>query len=491
MGQAAAEMKNWATHYGLGVKILDADPAPANDTTAPEVPRFKWIHCANEGLYEGHHQGPFNLTRTVFEAFVRNLREHPQYRAGSLQLSDGGTYTGGVEPVLQFDYEHASECPPWEGSIPESGAPACAWVLDLVIRNAADGKAQLWAFGDLGDELRSQIRLRKQRWVSIAFALESVHWITKAPLGPMLTSIAITNHPFMLDLEPLAAANRRTSQPARSAVRSASDPSEAPDASRQSSRTGATMDDKLRERICRALKIQLAADDAVLGAAVDAAVGGNNDLTTVLEALGVPLTGDALKVIPQLRTAEQKIQGVLQELRDLLTQEQAADAAVAQGDVGAAAKAAGLTGAAAERALSAYRTHLIEEEIRKLGDAAKLDGEFKLSKLRDARKLGREKFLSEHGVKDPKLTHLATPIVAGPGGTQLEPPKPGGKTLTIDQHGTGEPPVIDLRNVPGPNPTLRFVAHLKSTDAAFARLPHAKQIQRASELRKTVQLQLE
>jgi hypothetical protein len=493
MGQSSA-VKNWATHYGLGVKILDAETAPANDTTittAAEIPRFKWIHLANEGLYEGHHQGPFTLTRQVFESFVKNLRDHPQYRAGSLQLTDGKTYTGGVEPVIQFDYEHASECPPWEGTIPQSGAPACAWVLDVAIRNAADGKAQLWAFADLGDELRTQIRLRKQRWVSIAFALESVHWITKAPLGPMLTSVAITNHPFMLDLEPLAAANRPTSQGGRSAVRSASDSSEAPD-DRQPTRTGAHMDEKLRERVCKALKIRLAADDGEVGAAVEEAVTGNNNLTTVLEALGVPLTGEALKVIPQLRAAEQKIQGVLQELRDLLTQEQVADAAVAQSDVGAAMKAGNLSGDGASKAMVAYRAHIINEEVKKLGDGAKVDGEPKLSKLREARKAGREKFLGEYGVKDLALSHLSTPVVSGAGGTQLEPPKPGGKVIPIDQtvsSADGET-VIDLRGVPGPNPTLQLVAHLSKTDPAFAKLPHHKQVQKASEYRKTVTLQL-
>jgi hypothetical protein len=491
MGQAA-ELKNWATHYGLGVVVLDAEPA-ANDTSAPaEVPRFKWIHCANEGRYDGHHQGPFELTRAVFEAFVRNFREHPQYRAGKLELSGGQIYTGGVEPVLQFDYEHASECPPWEGNIPDRGAPACGWVLDVTIRNGADGKAQLWAFGDLGADLREQIRLRKQRWVSIAFALESVHWITKAPLGPMLTSIAVTNHPFMRDLEPLAAANRRTSQPAPVGVRSPSDSPEAPGDRGNSARTkGAAMDEKLRERICKALKIRLAADDNEVGLAVEGAVAGNNDLTTVLEALGVPLTGEALKVIPQLRAAEQKIQGVLQELRDLLTQEQAADAAVAGVDVGAAMKAGGLTGDGASKAMRAYRNHLIDEETRKLGDSAKLDGEFKLSKLREARKAGREKFLGEYGVKDGAHAHLSTTLVAGPGGTQLEPPKPGGKPLAIEERGEGDAPVIDLRAVPGPNPTLRLAAHLSKTDPAFAKLSYSAQIRKASEYRKTVTLQLE
>mgnify|MGYP001569179543 FL=1 len=252
------------------------------------------------------------------------------------------------------------------------------------------------------------------------------------------------------------------------------------------------MDEKLRERICKALKIRLAAEDGEVGAAVEEAVAGNNNLTTVLEALGVPLTGEALKVIPQLRAAEQKIQGVLQELRDLLTQEQTADAAVAQADVGAAMKAGNLSGDGASKAMRAYRAHLIDEEVKRLGDSAKVDGEVKLSKLRDARKAGREKFLGEYGVKDATLQHLSTTIVAGPNGTQIEAPKPG-KVIGIEPNPSSADgsTTVDLRGVPGPNPTLRLVAHMSKSDPAFAKLPHHKQVQKASEYRRTVELQLE
>lgn len=490
MGEAA--LKNWATHYGNGVTILDAGGEPANDTTQLVIPRFKWIHCANEGMYEGHHQGPFNLTRQVFESFVKNLRDHPQYRAGSLQLSDGQTYTGGIAPVIQFDYEHASECPPWEGNIPAGGAPACGWCLDVDIRNQPDGKAQFWAFGDLGDELREQIRLRKQRWVSIAFALESVHWITKAPLGPMLTSIAITNHPFMRDLEPLAAANRPTSQAGRSAVRSASSPSEAPDRNREPTRTGATMDEKqLRDRICRALKINLAADDAAVGAAVEEAVAGNGSLKSLLEALGVPKVDDALKAIPELRAAREKIAGLLGELDALMAQEAAVDAGVAKVDVGAAMSAAKLSGSGAEDALVAYRNVLVNQEISKIAATKKHGEHVMLSERRSAVELGRKAFLSKYGVSNLDNSHLSTTLVSGAGGTQVEAPKAGGAPLTIEQRNAGDAETIDLRGVPGPNPTARLLTHLKKTQPGFDKLPIDRQLGRAIEIKKTAQLQLE
>lgn len=487
----AAEVRNWATHYAPGVIILDAEVAPANDTKLVEVPRYLWVHCANEGRYEGHHQGPFDLTRKVFESFVKNFRAHPQFKQGSIELDGGrGTYTGGIAPVLQYDYEHASECPPWEGNIPASGAPACAWALDCEIRNRPDNRAGFYVFTELLDPLRQQIANRTQRWVSIAFALESVHWITREEMGPMLTSIAITNHPFMRDLEPLAAANRRTSQPARGAVRSTSDSPEAPGSSRDSTRTGAHMDNTLRERICRALKIQTLADDAAVGAAVEETTAAAGGVKGLLEALGVKDVDAAMKTIPELRSARDQLSAALSELDALLGQEQAADAGLAQVDVGAAMKAGKLTGTGATEALTAYRQTLIDAEVAKVKASKKAGETLKLSEHRAAREAGRKAFLTKYGVSNTDVQHLSSTIVAAPGGQQVMPPAPGSAPLSIEPRGDGKP-VVDLRGVPGPNPTLRYVAHLSATDKAFAALPHEKKIKRAAELRKTVELQLE
>lgn len=497
MGDAAEKVRNWATHYAPGMVLLDAEQAPANDGAPPPttlvVPRYKWVHCCNEGRYEGHHQGAFEMTRAVFDAFVRNFRAHPQFRPGQLELDGGrGTYKGGVEPVLQYDYEHASECPPWEGTIPSSGAPACAWALDCEIRERPDGKASFWVFTELLDELRTQIAARKQRWVSIAFTLEGIHWLTREPLGPMLTSVAITNHPFMLDLEPLAA-SRRTSQPARGAVRSASDSPEAPGSSREPTRTrtGANMDDKLRERICRALKIQTLADDAAVGGAVEEAVAAGGNLKSLLEALGVKDADGALAVIPELRSAREKMASMLAELDAMLAQDIAADASVANADVAAAMRAGKLSGTGAQEAITVHRKSFIDGEIAKVA-ATKKNGEtVRLSEHRAARELGRKAFLSKYGVAESDKQHLSTTFVASSGGVQVTPPTAGATPLSIEPRDAGDRPVIDLRGVKAANPTLRLVAHLQKNEPGFAKLSHSAQVKRASEYRRTVELQLE
>lgn len=492
MGNAATTQ---AVFFAPSIRLFDGEPANdiRLDTSADGKPRevaeYKWIHCANEGTYLGHHQGEFELTRAVFEAFVRNFRDDPQYKAGSIELGAGSTYTGGVRPVLQFDYEHASEMPAFEGTIPTMGAPACGWVLDVQLRNGADGKAQLWAFGKLGPQIRGQIGRDEYRSVSIAFTLEAVHWQTGKPIGPALTSIAFTNHPFMRDLEPLAAANRRTSQPARAGLKPTHDHPEAPGGSGQS-RTGAHMENVLRERVCKALKINLAATDEQVGEAVEEAASSGGSLKSLLESLGVKDVDGALKTLPELRSAREQLASLLAELDALLTQEVAADAGVAKVDIGAAAKAAGLSGDGASKALGAYRDTLMATEVAKAEKALKPGEKLKLSDWRAARTAGREKFLAEYGVKSIEHAHLSTTIVAGKGGAQYEPPQTG-KPLAISDRTEDATGAIDLRGVSGNNPTERLITHLRKSESGFEKLPWEQQVQRAAELRTSRQLTLE
>jgi hypothetical protein len=480
---------NRATFFGVSILLFDAGETPK------EIPKYRWVHLANEGLYKGHHQGEFNLTRLVFEAFIRNLREDPQYLAGKLDGADvsadgaAKVYTGGIRPVLQYDYEHASEMPGSEGSIPASGAPAMGWVLDLAVRSAPNGKAQLWAFTELGDQIRGQICRNEYRWVSIAFTTKGVHWVTGLPVGPVLTSVAFTNHNFMRDLESLAAANRGASAAEPVSVQPTSDPSLDPagGARREANSqpvAGALMADELRERICKRLSIRLAVDDAAVADAVDEAATGAGDLKSLLEALGVPNPADAMKVLPALKSAREKLASLLTELDSLMAQDAVTDAAVGVGDVGAAMKAQGFVGEGAKKALGAYRAACVADETKKLTDALKPEETLSLSARREAREKGRQHFLREYGIKDGGAhVHLSTPLVATKGGAQLTPP-----VLPIDDRADGGAEVIDLRGVKGANTIEKIVTHLKKTEPGFDKLGIAAQIGRASHLRRTAQL---
>jgi hypothetical protein len=163
--------------------------------TDSEVPRFKWLHVATEGDFEGHADGKFSLNRDVFEAFVANLRADPRYR-------------GGTSPVIPFDFEHASELAATNGSIPAAGAPAPAWVCDLDVREGPSGEAQLWAYAKLGNLIRGYIENNEYRHVSIAFTLNGTDPQSGDSIGPMVTSIAFTNHPFLRGITPIAASSK-------------------------------------------------------------------------------------------------------------------------------------------------------------------------------------------------------------------------------------------------------------------------------------------
>lgn len=463
------ERINCARFFAPAIQLSLAEVGEA----PKEIPEFKWIHCCNEGDYQGHHQGPFQMTRAVFDSFVKNLREDPQYKAGTLALSDGKTHTGGVHPVIQFDYEHASEMPPWEGAIAQSGAPAPGWVLDVEVRQSSDGKAQLWAFAQLGEKVREQIRRNEYRSVSIAFTLEGVHWVSNENIGPMLTSIAFTNHPFMRDLLPVAA-RRGGSHDPRSVNRS--QPEEAPGSPSTNPKEN-DMSEQLHARICKVLNVKLLQEDAVVDAVAEAASGAG-DLTSLLEALGVAGAADAMKVIPELRAAQSRLQSLMAELDSLMQQDMQQDQAIAEADVAAAMSAQRYQGDGAKRALVAYRKQLVTEEIAKL---SKDGAEATLSQKRAARTEARKRFLSEYGITDPAKVNLTRSVAAGPNGQQLKP----GESRSIAV-GDDAAQTIDLTGLEGRNTTEKLIAYCCKNTKGFSALPLETQIARVANLRSRV-----
>jgi len=159
----------------------------------------KWQHVSNEGQFLGYRAGtdPFAFTRETFDEIVANFRKNPQYKAGA----DGV----GEADVIPWDFEHASEQYSADGAIPSSGTPAQGWVRDMKVVNAADGTAQLWALSLFLPTAMEYIKAGQYKWSSVAVILSAVDSITGERIGAMLTSIALTNQPFITDLQPLAA----------------------------------------------------------------------------------------------------------------------------------------------------------------------------------------------------------------------------------------------------------------------------------------------
>jgi hypothetical protein len=178
-----------------GVRLLDAA-----GSTAAAV----WLEVAYEGSFKGHWMGEFEFTRATFEEIVRNFHAHPAFQAGAEgaapELLEAGAYD-----VVQWDMHHASEAPATSGEIPVSGAPAQGWVLDVRIGQREDGKAKLEALTRWLEPARTYIREKRYRWASVSVVFNAKDPERGNPIGAVLTSIAVTNQPFLQDLPALAA----------------------------------------------------------------------------------------------------------------------------------------------------------------------------------------------------------------------------------------------------------------------------------------------
>jgi hypothetical protein len=195
----------------LGAAAGATVPIPSSAATGAEGGKLVWIQAAYEGDFKGY-RFPMKLSAAFFASLITNLHADPQFKKGA----DGY----GAQPVVRMDYEHASAMPPTEGSIPASGVPAPGWVCDLEVRPAQDGgPLELWALCSLGDQLREQIAKGEYRFTSIDAALKAKDNVTGEDIGPKLRALAVTNDPFLRDLEPMriaASANVYISGPAES-----------------------------------------------------------------------------------------------------------------------------------------------------------------------------------------------------------------------------------------------------------------------------------
>ncbi len=170
---------------------LDA-VAAAGDGKSPT-----WIQIARTGLWKGYRTGQVEFTKEMLDTMVKNFRANPAYSKGS----DGW----GATDVVPWDFNHASEMDPSMGDLPLIGAPAQAWTLDLDVRTGADGTYELWSLTRLLEPVRSYIADGKIKWASVGVWKAAVDPVSGRDIGPLLTSVAFTNNPFIQGMTPIAA----------------------------------------------------------------------------------------------------------------------------------------------------------------------------------------------------------------------------------------------------------------------------------------------
>lgn len=178
----------------LGAAFGAAVPISKEAAAGLEQGKLVWLHAAYEGEFKGY-RFPMKLTKEFFASLIDNIHRDPQFKAGA----DGY----GTEPVVRMDYEHVSAMPPTEGSVPAQGAPAPGWVCDAEMRAGDGGRSDFWVLCQLGELLSEQIQKGEQRFLSIDAPLKSKDPVTGEERGPKLRALAVTNDPFLRDLEPM------------------------------------------------------------------------------------------------------------------------------------------------------------------------------------------------------------------------------------------------------------------------------------------------
>lgn len=173
-----------------------ADAAADSPTT--------WVEVTREGDYKGYPGGGFKFTPELLGQLVRNFRAHPSFKLGP-----SGE---GVADVVPWDFGHASEMPSNQGSVPTLGAPAQAWAQDLQIRLGPSG-VQLWAKVRWLEPARTYVKNGQYKWASVTVIFDARDPVTGANIGAVLTSIALTNTPFIEGMSELVAASRGGIEP--------------------------------------------------------------------------------------------------------------------------------------------------------------------------------------------------------------------------------------------------------------------------------------
>ena len=175
MSDANASTAAPRTMRGEGLAIL------LDDARLPAVGHTTWNQIARYGEFRGHPQGAFVFAAETFGEIIANF---------------SATANGRV-PV---DYEHTSEVLP--ENVAQEGVPAVAWIVALEDR----GDRGLWAAFEWCDaQAVEYVRARRYLYVSPAVQFTAIDRETGAEIGARLTSVALTNHPFLDGMAPIVA----------------------------------------------------------------------------------------------------------------------------------------------------------------------------------------------------------------------------------------------------------------------------------------------
>jgi phage I-like protein len=158
------------------------------DTAPPALPVMErggvpeWVMIARAGLWQGHPDGPEAIAPQHLQSALDYFRRH--YRSFGAEL-----------PV---DYHHGSILAA-QGRL--SKAPAAGWIQDMELRA---GGTELWGRVLWTAEGARAIAAREFRHLSPVLRFSAPDRITGEPVPMVLHSVALTNTPFLTELQALS-----------------------------------------------------------------------------------------------------------------------------------------------------------------------------------------------------------------------------------------------------------------------------------------------
>ncbi len=139
----------------------------------------EWVMLARVGVWHGHPTvGTQRITRDHLRAALEYFSRH--YAAHGKDLV--------------VDYDHASV------AVPVVNAPAAGWIRELELR---EDDTQLWGRVQWTTEAAGAIAARRYRYVSPVFRFNAPDRVTGKPVPMTVHSLALTNTPFLTELEAL------------------------------------------------------------------------------------------------------------------------------------------------------------------------------------------------------------------------------------------------------------------------------------------------
>lgn len=162
---------------------IDKAQALSEPQTDEQGNKRVWIQIARTGAWAGHHGGAFAITELNMDQMIQNFRTQGFGR-------------------IQWDFDHASFPPPNSGSLPQVGKPAQGWIYDMKREGS-----KLYALTEWLPLAKQYLENDQYGGVSPVINWHFADRATGRDVGPAITSVALTNLPFITGMERPTAAS--------------------------------------------------------------------------------------------------------------------------------------------------------------------------------------------------------------------------------------------------------------------------------------------